>query len=196
MLINTPNLTKKMSKNINNITIQLFCYLMLAGMILSCEQQEEKKDGKLIFEKPANVDTKVIGATIDGKKQGLWISYSDSGSVASCEIYINDSLTGETIGYFENGTISSRGTLKNGQREGGWIQYYSNNKIAEKGRYSNGKKIGVWEYYIEEGKLDKKIEYLNDGTEKIIEDDNLMPPTPASMKPSLISDSNNNAVIR
>jgi antitoxin component YwqK of YwqJK toxin-antitoxin module len=170
---------------------------MFACMILSCKQQQvEKKNGKLIFEKSSDVIKRAIGATINGKKQGLWISYSDSGKVSSCEIYINDSLTGETIGYFEDGTVSSRGTLKNGQREGEWIQYYSKDRIAEKGRYSSGNKIGVWEYYIEEGKLDKKIEYLNDGTKKIVEDNHLLPPTPATMKLSPITDSNNNAVIK
>lgn len=169
---------------------------MLACMVLSCKQREEKKDGKLVFERPSDVNTRVIGATINGKREGLWISFSDSGKVSSCEIYIKDSLTGETIGYFEDGTVSSRGTLKNGQREGEWIQYYSKDRIAEKGRYSSGSKIGVWEYYIEEGRLDKKIEYLNDGTKRIIEDNHLLPPTPATMKPSLIKDSNNNAVIK
>ena len=165
-------------------------------MILSCKQQEEKKDGKLIFEKPSDANTRVVGATINGKKQGLWISYNDSGRVSSCDIYINDSLTGESIGYFEDGTVSSKGTLKNGRREGEWIQYYSKDRIAEKGSYSNGNKIGVWEYYVEEGKLDKKIEYLKDRTEKILQDNHLTPPTPASMKPSPIIDSNNNAVVK
>jgi antitoxin component YwqK of YwqJK toxin-antitoxin module len=185
-----------MSKNINNITIQIFCNVMVACMILSCKQQEEKKEGKLIFEKPSNINTKVMGSIVNGKKEGLWISYTDSGKVSSFEIYINDSLTGETIGYFDDGIISSHGTLKNGKREGEWIQYYSKDRIAEKGRYYHGNKIGVWEYYIEEGKLDKKIEYLNDGTKKIVEDNHLLPPTPASMKPSPIKDSNNNAVIK
>ena len=64
-----------MSKNINNITIQIFCNVMVACMILSCKQQEEKKDGKLIFEKPSNINTKVMGSTVNGKKEGLWISY-------------------------------------------------------------------------------------------------------------------------
>lgn len=167
---------------------------MFACMILSCKH-EEKKEGKLIFEKQSDINSKVIGATINGKKQGLWISYSDSGKISSYETYINDSLTGETIGFFEDGTVSSRGNLKDGQREGEWILYYSKNRIAEKGNYSNGNKIGVWEYYIEEGKLDKKIEYLKDGTKKILQDNHLTPPTPANMEPSPITDTDN-AVIK
>ena len=167
-----------MSKNISNITVQLCFNAMLLCMILSCKQQEEKNEGKLVFEKLPDVSTRVIGATINGKKQGLWISYNDSGRVSSCDTYINDSLSGESIGYFEDGTVSSKGVLKNGQREGEWIQYYGKDKIAEKGSYHNGDKIGIWEYYIEEGKLDKKVEYLKDGTKKIIQDNHLTPPVP------------------
>jgi antitoxin component YwqK of YwqJK toxin-antitoxin module len=54
-----------------------------------------------MFENLSDASTKAIGATINGKKQGLWICYNDSGQVSYCEIYINDSLTGESIGYLK-----------------------------------------------------------------------------------------------
>lgn len=167
-----------MSKSISNISINVFCTAIVVCMLVSCAQQEVESEGKLVFEKLPDASTRITGATVNGKKQGLWINYDDSGSVSSYDTYVNDSLTGESIGFFSDATISSKGVLKNGQREGEWILYYDNGKIAEKGSYHIGNKVGVWEYYIEDGKLDKIIEYDKDGKQKIIKDNHLMPPVP------------------
>jgi antitoxin component YwqK of YwqJK toxin-antitoxin module len=167
-----------MLKNINSISTKFLCTAIVVFMLISCTQQEVGSEGKLVFEKLTDSSTRISGATINGKKQGLWINYNDSGRVSSYDTYVNDSLSGESIGFFSDGTISSKGVLKNGQREGEWILYYDKDKIAEKGSYHNGNKVGVWEYYIEEGKLDKQIEYDKGGKQKDLEDNHLMPPVP------------------
>ena len=154
------------------------CSLIISYAILSCTQQEAKNDTKLVFKKLPDTTEIIIGATINGKKQGLWITYNDSGRISSCDTYINDSLTGESIGYFEDGTVLSRGVLKDGQREGEWSLYYGKNRTAEKGRYFRGKKIGIWEYYTEDGKLDRKVEYDEVVNRKILEDNHLTPRVP------------------
>lgn len=185
-----------MSKNISNISM-IFCSTVIAAsMLIACKRQEVESEGKLVFEKLPDASTRITGATISGKKQGLWINYDDSGRVSSYDTYVNDSLTGETFGYFEDGTISSKGVLKNGQREGEWILYYGKDRIAEKGSYHIGNKIGIWEYYIPEGKLDKKVEHFKNGTKKIVEDNHLTPPVPNEVGTAPISDSNNNAVVK
>ena len=149
-------------------------WILLVTLFTACKPQSSNLEAKLNYDS----SSRVIGATIAGKKEGLWITYNDSGRVFFYSIYINDSLQGETIGFFENGIISFKGLYKNGERDGEWVMYYDQEKIAEKGRYKEGKKIGIWEYYIIEGKLDKKLEHFEDGTQKIIEDHHLTPPVP------------------
>lgn len=167
-----------MLKRISNTRIIFYCAALSVCVILSCTQYQASSEGKLVFENLSDVSMKISGAIINGKKQGLWINYDDRGKVSSYQIYINDSLTGESMGYFSDGVISSKGQLKNGERDGNWVLYYDRDKIAEKGAYQMGRKIGIWEYYIEEGKLDKKIKYIKNGKQKVLEDNHLMPPVP------------------
>lgn len=185
-----------MLKNIKN-NITRFAFGGLVTFLFStCQEQERNADAKIVTKKMTDGSIKAIGATINGKKEGLWINYDDSGWLSSHDTYINDSLTGETIGYFESGAILSKGSLKNGQREGEWIIYYDVNKPKSKGNYKNGYRVGIWEYYTEDGRLDKKVEYLKDGTKRILQDNHLTPPIPASMKPFTITDPDNNAIIK
>ena len=169
----------------------VICYCILS----SCNSKQS--EAKLITKKLPNGITKAIGATVNGKKEGMWINYDDSGRLLSCYTYIDDSLLGEEISYWDDGTISSKRFLQGDKIQGEWIEYYNydKNKIAKKGSYKNSNKVGVWEYYLEDGRLNKKIEYTEKG-EKIILDNHLLPPTPSSMEPSSIMDSNNNAVVK
>jgi len=151
-----------MSKNINNINRKIFCIAaMTFFVILACNNKQSKHhqgEAILVTKRMPNGITKVVGATIDGKKEGMWIEFDDSGRISSSYTYVNDSLLGEEISYWENGKISSRRYLKGNEIQGEWAQYYDfdKNKIAQKGSYKNGEKTGVWEYYIEDGRLNKK----------------------------------------
>jgi antitoxin component YwqK of YwqJK toxin-antitoxin module len=180
--------------NINK-GIYFFCIAISILAIASCRQREYKEDSRLVFERDNDINTRVVGVSVSGKRQGLWINYDCRGRIVSFDTYVNDSLTGESIGYFENGEVLSMGRLKNGEPEGEWTLYYGKDRVAEKGSYTNGHKIGIWEYYIEEGKLDKRIEYLKDGAKKIIQDNHLTPPVPDSTGTAPILDSNNSVIV-
>jgi hypothetical protein len=178
-----------MSKIINNIKGKICGTVMTICMLLSCRNMREHHHGevKLVTQKIANGTTKVIGAIIYGKKQGMWVKYDDSGRISSSYTYVNDSLIGEEITYWEDGKIALRHYLKNDEIQGEWIGYhdYEKNKIAEKGSYKNGNKVGVWEYYIEDGRLDKKIEYTNK-KEKIILNNHLSPEISIDTNPLIV----------
>lgn len=147
-------------------------------LFTGCKQNGKNTSVKLETIKLNNGVTKVIGATINGKKQGMWILYDDSGRITSNRTYVNDSLLGEEIDYWENGKISSRRYLKGEEIEGEWVQYYDfdKNKLAQKGSYRAGNKIGIWEYYIEDGRLNKKVNYTDTG-EVILVNNHLIPET-------------------
>ena len=191
----TQNFIKKMSKIINNKFLSFLGGMIYILLILSCRQRESRNDSRLVFEKSNDVSSRVIGAVINGKKQGLWINYDDSGRIESFNTYVDDSLTGESISYFEDGEVSSIGEVKNGQPEGKWSFFYGKGKLAETGVYRNGRKTGVWEFYIEEGGLDKKVEYSKGQVKKIILDNHLTLPVLEFDKPSTNLDSKNHAVV-
>ena len=173
----------------------LYFATVAMSVVLSCNSKQENVVSQLVTKKMHDGSTKIIGATINGKKEGLWIEYDDSGRLSSQKIFFHDSLSGEVVSYHDDGkTILSKGVLENGKEEGEWVIYYDSDKVAEKGRYKNGNKIGVWEYYIENGKLNKKIEYTDTG-KKVILDNHLLPPVPA---PGAIpiTDSNNRVYVQ
>jgi antitoxin component YwqK of YwqJK toxin-antitoxin module len=180
------------SRIINNI--RYFSVITFSLAFFSCGQQKEKERALLVTKIMPNGNIKVIGATINNKKEGLWITYDDSGRLSSQNTYIHDNLTGESISYWENGEVSSKGNIVNDQMEGDWTFFYGNNKIAQKGSYLNGNKIGIWEYYTERGNLDRKIEFFKGGEKKVVEDNHLSPPTPDQI-PVKPVDSNNRAFI-
>ena len=181
-------------KNIRiSILPAIFCMLFI-GFFFSCNRQDHTREPKLISTKFPDGTIKEAGATIDGKKEGMWLEYYN-GHISAQRCYVDDSLSGESIDYNENGEIFIRQTFKNGQEDGNYILYsdFKKGKIGEQGNYKNGHKIGVWEYYLEDGRLNKKIEY-NGKNEKVIMDNHLLPPTPDKMKPYPI-DSNNRAFV-
>ena len=171
-----------------------FCSSLIIFSFVACVQQEHTPIAKLVSQKLSDSTTKIIGAPIDGKKEGMWIEYYD-GRISAQRCYVNDSLSGESIDYNEDGDIFIQQTFKNGQENGMYKMYsnYKKGKIVEQGSFIDGNKVGVWEYYIDDGRLNKKVEYTNK-SEKIILDNHLIPPPPNMMKPSPI-DSNNRAFV-
>ncbi len=149
--------------SINNAAKKSCCMaVVICVMMMSCNSKQEYHQGvaKLVTKKMADGTTRVVGATIDGQKEGMWIKYDDSGRVLSNYTYVNDSLLGEEISYWENGKVSSKRYLKGDEIQGEWVQYYDYDKngIAQRGSYKDGNKVGVWEYYSEDGRLNKKVE--------------------------------------
>lgn len=190
---------RKTLKIISGFFKDSYFAILISGIILSCNHNKAKysDEAKLITQKMADGSTKVIGAMINGKKEGLWIVLNESGKLSSQEIFIHNNIVGETINYFEDGkTILETGYLSNGQRNGQWISFYYNHKISEKGYYVNGHRDGVWEYYLNDGRLNKKMVF--DGkNQKIILDNHLLPPTPADEKDVLPKiDTNNRAIVK
>ncbi len=89
--------------------------------------------------------------TKDGKKQGAFRTYSDSGTVNNSKIYVDDELVAE-------GILDTKGT-----RQGFWTEYYSIGLIKSKGEYKDGIKIGEWIYYHLNGEIEQKGKYTKKG---------------------------------
>ncbi|MCO5950977.1 toxin-antitoxin system YwqK family antitoxin [Mucilaginibacter flavidus] len=180
----------------NNFLKKRYIALTMVGMIASCKNSEHTDNAKLITQKMSNGAIVVIGAVVNGQKEGLWIELNDSEKLSSQKIFLHNKSIGESISYFEDGkTILSRGDLINDKPNGYWIFYYYNHKIAEKGNYANGQRVGVWEYYLENGLLNKKIDY-NEKKGKVILDNHLLPPAPDKTGTSTQTDTTNGAIVK
>ena len=60
------------------------------------------------------------GELKDGKKDGPWIRYHDTGQ------------------------LEDNGTYKDGKMDGPWIKYHYNGQLWWKGTWKDGKKVGPW----------------------------------------------------
>lgn len=90
------------------------------------DYQELYEDGSLKIEGDFDAD---------GQRQGIWVSY------------------------YESGIKWSESHYSHGAREGHSITFYPNGKVRYVGEYKDDQKIGKWTFYTEAGDLDQEIEY-------------------------------------
>ena len=130
-----------------------------------------------------NGNRKEEGGFKEGKKDGTWTYFADSGSEKISEdawgegrilyqatFYPNGNLRSEstysdrgevTIYYYENGNREREGVYKNGREDGLWIWYYENGNKKEEGFFREGKWDGTWTWYREDGTLQYERAYWN-----------------------------------
>ena len=66
------------------------------------------------------------GMLQEGRLQGPWKEYYESGALQLSATYVNGKLDGSMEGYFEDGSIWLRRRHVAGQAEGRWEQYHEN----------------------------------------------------------------------
>ncbi len=93
---------------------------------------------------------------VDGKQNGVYISYDYTGRKVSEMDYSKGEISGYRM-YDENGEI-----IKNAKAKRGKFLYYgshANRAKAAEGMFEDGEKIGEWKYYNEYGSLTGTAEY-------------------------------------
>jgi antitoxin component YwqK of YwqJK toxin-antitoxin module len=75
----------------------------------------------------------------NGRKQGDWKEFYETGALRAAGKYINSKPTGQWKYYFENGKIEITGAYtRKGEKEGEWIWYYPNGDILSIENYLTG----------------------------------------------------------
>ncbi|MXW04391.1 MAG: hypothetical protein F4Z81_04895 [Gemmatimonadetes bacterium] len=94
------------------------------------------------------------GKTVNGKKDGYWITYYANGNKRSEGNYRMGVKDGNWIQYFSNGNKKSEGRFKNGLNEGWYTCWHENGTKQWEGDYGphvgksyDGKKEGRWFCY-------------------------------------------------
>jgi antitoxin component YwqK of YwqJK toxin-antitoxin module len=75
------------------------------------------------------------GNTVNGKKEGYWITYYANGNTRRQGAYKQGIKDGKWIQYFKNGTLSSEGYFKNGAFEMWYVCYSENGHKKWEGDY-------------------------------------------------------------
>jgi antitoxin component YwqK of YwqJK toxin-antitoxin module len=115
--------------------------------------------------------------TIDGKKEGKWISYEDDKFNSTADtnapyyalvVYKTGHQIGTIRKYYKSGKLCTVNPctvdgIKNGMSKA----YYENGKLEGEVPYTNDKKNGVMKIYYENGKLKSESTFVNDKLVKV-----------------------------
>lgn len=107
---------------------------------------------------------KVRGELKDGKQEGKWIYYYESGEIKVEENYKGGLLEGEYNQYSKNGKKETEGKYHLNRKVGIWVEWGEEDgeKLVTKVPYENGMVNGTSNIYSEDGKLLYSGEYKND----------------------------------
>ncbi|GHB31576.1 toxin-antitoxin system YwqK family antitoxin [Mongoliitalea lutea] len=104
------------------------------------------RDGNFSWLNPRQV--KLEGQYQNGKREGQWVSFYDTGELLSREIYKDGRRDGPYREFFPQGDIMVEVDYRNGEPHGPYTRFAGARLVAEKGTYDNGKKIGEWISYF------------------------------------------------
>ena len=96
------------------------------------------------------------GSYKNGKRDGAWVFYYQSGHLQSKGNLKNRNKEGVWVSYYDNGQLSYKGNFKNGKRDGAWVSYNDNGQLFAKGNYKDDKKDGALIYYHHDGTVNKE----------------------------------------
>ena len=85
----------------------------------------------------------ITGQTVNGKKEGRWVGYTNDGRLKYKGDYKNGKYEGPWLTYWDNGQLNLKGKYKNGERDGRWFVYYIDGTFLKmaSGIYKDGVKI-------------------------------------------------------
>jgi hypothetical protein len=104
---------------------------------------------------------------VNGKKEGLWVTYFANGNKRSEGAFKGGKKEGKWTLYHKNGNKQSEGTFQDGKYTGYYVSYHDNGQKFREGWYSeasgnayDGRKEGVWYQYEADGEtVSAKVTY-------------------------------------
>jgi len=93
----------------------------------------------------------ILGEVVDGKKDGKWTEWYESGQLRFAETYKDGELDGKSTYWHENGQKRYEATYKDGKIDGLWTLWYENGQKWVEIAYKNGRKDGLHTGWHENG---------------------------------------------
>jgi antitoxin component YwqK of YwqJK toxin-antitoxin module len=95
---------------------------------------------------------------IDGEREAVReIHYHIDGAKAMEGPLLNNKREGLWQSWYEDGSLWSEGTYRNGKRHGRAVVFYPNGKTMLEGMYEEDKRVGLWRSYDEDGRLINEV---------------------------------------
>lgn len=99
-----------------------------------------------------------------GKKHGFAMKADDTGSITERMFYVNDQLEGKRFLY-NHTRVKEEANYRNGKLDGERKLYYDDGKVQEEGNFKNGKRDGIAKWYDQQGSV--TIQYTYKDGEKV-----------------------------
>jgi hypothetical protein len=131
---------------------------ILAGTLVSCANEKEE----VTENQPTELITEEVetDTTPDPFAPGEYIEYHENGAVKiSGKNNQDGKREGLWISYYDTGVKWSESYYDDGIRNGHSLSFFPNGGIRYVGEYKNDIKIGVWKFYDETGELEKEEEF-------------------------------------
>lgn len=104
---------------------------------------------------------KETGSYINGKKEGLWLSYDDKGYLIDSGVYVNGHLKGVRMKWYSNG-FTSDSMYFDGAGNGVQISWYDDGTLASAGYWMQDTlRKGRWKYFFHDGTIKGTEDYVN-----------------------------------
>jgi antitoxin component YwqK of YwqJK toxin-antitoxin module len=100
-----------------------------ANKVLNKEYALENEEQNQTDEKYANGVKKFEGNLEEGKREGEWILYYETGKVWSRCNYVKNIKQGKSIVYYPNGQIAYEGMYENNKQTGNWVFYNTDGSV-------------------------------------------------------------------
>lgn len=107
---------------------------------------------------------KVVGDGIvdaQGRRQGPWKEYYETGELKSEGKYKNGKRTGDWLFYYRDGKEEQRGTYRQGKPDGDWKWTYNNGQTWREEVFYDGLEEGLSIEYNDTGKVVSKGNYMS-----------------------------------
>lgn len=185
-------------ENIESAAEDLFVFEIDTGIYrIKAEDLEKLPDGpaKVFYEDTTKV--KFEGRIVDGKPDGLWRIYYESGKIAGAVNYEKGMATGVAMYYYDtdqqtmraevsfvedkidgayrefylNGQRKASVNYKEGVADGDAEFFYDSGVIKIEGQYKDGIKTGKWKHYTETGDIIDKEQWKKNRKKKKTNDE-------------------------
>ncbi len=100
------------------------------------------------------------GELKDGKKEGIWKLYNESGEIQFQVTYTSGAPGGEFTEYYSNGNKKCMGSMKGVFPVGIMIEWWENGVKKSEGSFLDGAKTGIWKNWDENGTSIKEVTFV------------------------------------
>ena len=89
---------------------------------------------------------KSVGIYVDGKREGQWKFSHENDSLEQIGVYVKGKPNGAWKWYYPNGALRREETYENGKEQGEMKEYDDEENVIAEGKYVDGKQDGPWKY--------------------------------------------------